>query len=227
MDHWRGREKEESSKLLRSHYFSIEKEKERERERGERVREREMRMRWCLGEILTRGRNFVVAGHRPLTRIPTWRQTPYLDLFRPPLGRVNTGRTWATVLLKIQVFLQIADAVCCDIDCSKVQSSRENAHIMLEMAGKCSNYARNWGLCFTFWIMLFEADYAKNYASILYQCLPFSNTFFETPAYCVAVHGYRHITGHGGFGAFWFSLLTCMINQYKFQSTDLSLILTN
>ena len=39
------------------------------------------------------------------------------------------------------------------------------------MAGKCSNYARNWGLCFSFWIMLFEADYAKKYASILYQCL--------------------------------------------------------
>ena len=34
MDHWRGREKEESSKLVRSHYFSIEKEKERGRERG-------------------------------------------------------------------------------------------------------------------------------------------------------------------------------------------------
>ena len=47
----------------------------------------------------------------------------------------------------------------------------ENAHIMLEMAGKYSNYARNWGLCFSFWMMLFEADYAKNYASILYQCL--------------------------------------------------------
>ena len=53
----------------------------------------------------------------------------------------------------------------------KVLSSMENAHIMLEMAGKCSNYARNRGLCFSFWIMLFEADYAKNYASILYQCL--------------------------------------------------------
>ena len=37
------------------------------------------------------------------------------------------------------------------------------------MAGKCSNYAR--GSCFSFWIMLFEADYAKNYAGILYQCL--------------------------------------------------------
>ena len=47
----------------------------------------------------------------------------------------------------------------------------ENAHIMLEMAAKCSNYAKNSGLCFFFWIMLFEADYAKNYASILYQCL--------------------------------------------------------
>ena len=48
----------------------------------------------------------------------------------------------------------------------------KNAHIMLEMAAKCSNYARNWGLCFSFWIMLFEADYAKNDASILlYQCL--------------------------------------------------------
>ena len=47
----------------------------------------------------------------------------------------------------------------------------ENAHIMLEMTEKCSNYAKNWGLCFPFWIMLCEADYAKNYASILYQCL--------------------------------------------------------
>ena len=43
-----------------------------------------MRMRGSLGEVLTKGRNFVVAGHRPLTRIPTRRQTPYLDLFRPP-----------------------------------------------------------------------------------------------------------------------------------------------
>ena len=57
--------------------------------------EREMRMRGSLGEVLTKGRNFVVAGHIPLTRIPTRRQTPYLDLFRPlhTLGRVNTGRT--------------------------------------------------------------------------------------------------------------------------------------
>ena len=43
---------------------------------------------------------------------------------------------------------------------------------MLEMAAKCSNYAKNSGLCFLFWIILFEADYAKNYAGILYQCLP-------------------------------------------------------
>ena len=36
-------------------------------------------MRGSLGEVLTKGRNFVVAGHKPLTRIPTRRQTPYLD----------------------------------------------------------------------------------------------------------------------------------------------------
>ena len=36
---------------------------------------------------------------------------------------------------------------------------------------KCLNYAKNSGLCFFFWMMLFEADYAKHYASILYQCL--------------------------------------------------------
>ena len=42
---------------------------------------------------------------------------------------------------------------------------------MPEIAAKSSNYAKNWGLCLFFWIMLFEADYAKNYASILYQCL--------------------------------------------------------
>ena len=34
------------------------------------------------------------------------------------------------------------------------------------MVGKCSNYARNWELCFSLWNMLFQADYAKNYASI-------------------------------------------------------------
>ena len=55
--------------------------------------------------------------------------------------------------------------------CSKVLFSMENAHIMLEMAAKCSNYAKNSGLCFFVWIMLFEADHAKNCASILYQCL--------------------------------------------------------
>ena len=70
---------------------------------------------------------------------------------------------------------------------SKVLSSMENAHIMLEMAGKCSNYARNWGLCFSFWIMLFEADYAKNYASILYQCLPTGShiQIDRFPNYCL------------------------------------------
>ena len=58
------------------------------------------------------------------------------------------------------------------------------------MAGKCSNYARNWGLCFSFWIMLFEADYAKNYASIilLYQCLTSNLQLFATG-----------INGHQGF----------------------------
>ena len=52
----------------------------------------------------------------------------------------------------------------------------ENAHNMLEMAEKCSNYAKNWGLCFSFWIMLCDADYAKNYASILCQCLSASSS---------------------------------------------------
>ena len=33
--------------------------------------------------------------------------------------------------------------------------------------------------------------------------------------------------GHGGFGAFWFSPPICMINQYKFWSKTLSLILTD
>ena len=54
---------------------------------------------------------------------------------------------------------------------SKVLSSMENADIMLKTAAKCSKYAKNYGLCFSFWIMLFEADYAKNYASIMYQRL--------------------------------------------------------
>ena len=52
---------------------------------------------------------------------------------------------------------------------------------MLEMAAKCSNYAKNSGLCFLFWIILFEADYAKNYASILYQCLAQENGVLKFP----------------------------------------------
>ena len=56
----------------------------------------------------------------------------------------------------------------------------KNAHIMLKMAAKCKNYARNWGLCFSFWIMLFDADYAKNYASIMYQCLLVTMDHFIT-----------------------------------------------
>ena len=45
------------------------------------------------------------------------------------------------------VFAKITDAVCCDIDCrtgyNKVLYSLENAHYMLKLAAKCSNYARN------------------------------------------------------------------------------------
>ena len=84
----------------------------------------------------------MVAGHRPLTRIPTRRKTPNLDLFRPPTYSWKNEH-WKNVsnFFTKNWFLQIADAVCCGIDCSKVLSSSENAHIMLEMAGKFSNYA--------------------------------------------------------------------------------------
>ena len=168
-----GEEKRKRAPSAWDHIVSVQKRRRRERGGGGGwEREREMRMRGSLGEVLTKGRKFVVAGHRPLTRLPTRRQTPYLDLFRPPTysWKSEHSKNVSNCFTK-KWFLQIADAVCCDIDCSKVLSSRENAHNMLEMAGKCSNYARNWGLCFSFWIMPFEADYAKNYASILYQCL--------------------------------------------------------
>ena len=90
-------------------------------------------------------------------------QIPYVELHT--LVRANTGRT---------VSNWFADAVCCDIyrlHDNKVLYSLENAHYYAKIGCKCSNHARNWGLCFSVWIMLFEADYAKNYASILYQCL--------------------------------------------------------
>ena len=67
------------------------------------------------------------------------------------------------------VSAKIADVVCCDIDCRIQQSPVFN--------GKCSYCARN-GMqnaqimleiedyTFPFVIILFEADYAKNYASV-------------------------------------------------------------
>ena len=92
----KGKRKRRELQALEITFFQYRKgEGERERER-ERERKREMRMQGSLGEVLTKGRNFVVAGHRPLTRIPTRRQTPHLDLYLDPLhtlGRVNTGRT--------------------------------------------------------------------------------------------------------------------------------------
>ena len=102
--------------------------------------------------------------------------------------------------------------MCCDIDCSKVLSSRENAHNMLEMAGKCSNYARNWGLCFSFWIMLFEADYAKNYASILYQCLAASRS-------CRAVGQQAPLCRFFSFFFFFLSFRECCLTR-QWQSTE-------
>ena len=86
------------------------------------------------------------------------------------LVRVNTGTRWATVFIKNSILPKFL--VPCVLTSTAGNSKvMENAQIMLEMAAKCSNYAKNSGLCFLFWIILFEADYAKNYASILYQCL--------------------------------------------------------
>ena len=80
---------------------------------------------------------------------------------------------WATVFTKNSILpkLLMPCVLTSTAGYSKVLFSMENAQIMLEMAAKCSNYAETSGLCFPFWIILFEADYAKNYASILYQCL--------------------------------------------------------
>ena len=55
-----------------------ERERERLKERGrERETEKEKRMWGSLGEVRTKGWNFVVAGHRS---IPTDHKTPYLEL---------------------------------------------------------------------------------------------------------------------------------------------------
>ena len=132
----------------------------------------------------------MVAGHRPLTGIRTRRQTPYLDLFRTPtyswkseqwknVSNCFTKNCFCKLLMPCVMTLTAAY--------SKVLSSMENVHIMLEMAGKCSNDARNRGLCFSFWIMLFEADYAKNYASILYQCLCWTHGSLKKNAHYVII----------------------------------------
>ena len=80
---------------------------------------------------------------------------------------------WATVFTKNSILPKflMPCVLTSTAGYSKVLFSMENAQIMLEMVAKCSNYAKNSGLCFLFWIILFEADYAKNYVSILYQCL--------------------------------------------------------
>ena len=156
-----------------------EREGGREREGGgggERERERE-REREGNGDARKSGRSpdqgTKLRGGRALTSDPYTH--PALDpLVRPP-----------TYSWKSEHWKNVSNCFTKDCFCkllmpcvvtstaayNKVLSSMKNAHIMLEMAGKCSSYARNWGLCFSFWIMLFEADYAKNYASILYQCL--------------------------------------------------------
>ena len=120
---------------------------------------------------------FVVAGHRPVD-LPTDRKTQFRVACES-----DTERTVSNCFTK-SYFCQnlLMPCVVPSIAAySKVLSSMENALIMLEIAAKCSNYAKNWGLCLFFWIMLFEADYAKNYASILYQCLPYDWVFQHAP----------------------------------------------
>ena len=109
---------------------------------------------------MTKGRNFVVAGHRPLTRIPTLRYTPYLYLFRPPTYSWKSEH-WKNVsnCFTKNCFckLLMPCVVTSTAKYSKVLSSMENAHIMLEMAGKGSeieDYAFPFGLCFSRPIML-------------------------------------------------------------------------
>ena len=112
--------------------------------------------------------NFVMAGHRPVPQItgPPFRVTL--------LWEWTLVEWWATVFTKNSILPKflVPCVLTSTAGYTKVLFSMENAQIMLEMAAKCSNYAKNSGLCFLFWIILFEADYAKNYASILYQCLP-------------------------------------------------------
>ena len=113
--------------------------------------------------------NFVVEEHRPVF---TDRKTQS-KLEMHTLARVTwkNGKLFYKKLFYFLPKLLMPCVVTSTAADSKILSSMENALIMLEIAAKSSNYAKNWGLCLFFWIMLFEADYAKNYASILYQCL--------------------------------------------------------
>ena len=105
-----------------------------------------------------------MAGHRPLTRLPTRRHIPYLDLVRLPTYSWKSEH-WKNVsncftencFLKLQMPCVVTSTAAK----SCLQGKMLTLMIMLEMAGKCSNYARNWGLCFSFWNMLFEADYHR------------------------------------------------------------------
>ena len=125
-----------------------------------------------LKNVVTRATptwNFVVAGHKP---VPTHRSLDPVSSYIL-LWEWTLVKRWATVFTKNSILPKFLMPCVLTLTAgySKVLFSMENAQIMLEMAAKCSNYAKNSGLCFLFWIILFEADYAKNYASILYQCL--------------------------------------------------------
>ena len=111
---------------------------------------------------------------------------------------------WATAFTKnsIQPKFLMPCVLTSTTGYSKVLFSMENAQIMLEMAAKCSNWAKNSGLCFLFWIILFEADYAKNYAGILYQCLP-AIWRPPRPEVCTVMHSGSLELRDRGVGKLW------------------------
>ena len=148
-----GEEKRKFCKLLSSHYFSTISERERERE-TERLRdwetewEKEKRMERRLAKVRTKGWNFVVAEHRPVS---TDRYTPYLELHTSSFEGEHwkNGRQLFYIAVVLQHRMQ---------DIAKSYLRWKIAHIMLGMAAKCSKYATNWGFCLSFWIMRFDAD---------------------------------------------------------------------
>ena len=108
--------------------------------------------------------NFVVAGHTAVTPVPARR------LLNHPFRPLHTpGRTVIEQLFLLKI--KFCQNFWCLVFWHRPQDTAKSCFQwkMLELAAKCSNYAKNSGLCFLFWIILFEAEYAKKYVNNIHR----------------------------------------------------------